>query len=166
MANPLIIPFDAVVQGNLVVTGNFSFSAGTVTDTSVAAAAGIGATKLQHSHEQGYAQESATNAATESRVVFKASGAGTVNAFVAGAVVLLTGNDTCTIDLKKNGTTVLSAPIALSSSDTSRVAKTGTVTSAAFVAGDVFEVVITATHNTGTLPKGVFASGQFFAVTQ
>jgi hypothetical protein len=71
--------------------------------------------------------------------------------------VLLTGNDTCTVDLLKNGTTILSSTIGLASSDTARVAKTGTISNASLVAGDCLEVKVIATHNAGTLPQGVFA---------
>jgi len=152
---------DLLVQGTINATTNKP-SAGAVADASVAAYAGTGtgisASKLQQRFDSHYAQESATNAASEARVAHVVRGAnGTIQDFYAGAVVLLTGADTCTVDLKKNGSSILTAAISLLSSDTVRVAKAGSLSSASVVAGDVLEVVVTATHSSGTLPKGVFA---------
>ncbi|HPP29036.1 MAG TPA: hypothetical protein PLV57_21225, partial [Phycisphaerae bacterium] len=62
------------------------------------------------------------------------------------------------VDLKKNGTTVLSSPISLGTAVTSRSLTTGTIGTAAVVADDVLEVSIEYTAGTqGTAAKGVFA---------
>jgi hypothetical protein len=119
---------------------------------------GLPAAGVIHRHEKNYSQEGATNAATETRVLHVVYGStGTIIGFHAGAVVVLTGNDTCTLDLKKNGTTILTAVVSLASSDTVYVVKPAAgFTSTALVAGDVLTVTVTATHNAGALPKGVF----------
>lgn len=160
-----------VIPANVNIQGTATFSAvqlpaSSVSNTNIATPASgsaIAAAKLTHDHRRGYAQESATAAADESRVIYRgiAAAGGTVLKFVAGAVTKAIGDATCTVDLKKNGTTVLSAPISLSSADTNRVALAGTISTPSYAAGDVFEVVIDGTIGTGTLPKGVFAEGQF-----
>ena len=152
------IDSDVYVNGNLNSL-TMSIPAGTITNTAVNAAADIAATKLEHRSKILYAQESATNAADESRVVYCCYGAtGTIIAFEAGSVVVATGNATCTVDLKKNGTSVLSAPITLDSTNTIMVAEAGTVTTTAIADGNVLEVVIDGTAGTGALAKGIFAS--------
>lgn len=149
-------------EGDFYVAGaltckTFTPPAGSVTNTSVKADAGIESTKLQHRFQQVVAQPN-TAAADETRVAHVVYGAsGTIVAFSAGSLAKAVGDATCTVDLKKNGTSVLSAPITLDSGNTNRVAEAGTVTSTSLVAGDVLEVVIDGTIGTGTLPTGVFA---------
>ena len=62
------------IEGDRHYAGQVSFAAvtlpnGAITDSKVAAAADIAATKLEHRHSFGYAQESATASADETRVV-------------------------------------------------------------------------------------------------
>lgn len=152
------------IDGDMYVNGAFSSKTfvppdGSIDDDAIEAFAEIDATKLDHQHQKGYAQESATNAASETRLLHVVRGAtATVVDFGAGAVVPLTGDDTCTVNLKKNGSSILSAAISLASSDVARALKTGTVSSPNLVQGDVLEVTITPTHNTGALPKGVYCN--------
>lgn len=150
---------DVYVAGTLSAKA-LAVSAGAVADAQVAAAAGIQATKCQQQHQPWYSQEGGTNAAAERRVVHVVKGAtATLVEMVVGAVVAATGNATATIDLKKNGTTILTGTISL----TSATAAYATVqpagyTSTSLVAGDVFEVHVTAVNaGTGTLAKGLFA---------
>ena len=154
------------VDGDLIVRGglaaqSMSIPSGAIGNAQVAAGANIDAAKLKHAHRANYAQESATNATAEARVVHVVVGAtAVVQAFKAGCVVVAIGSATATVDIKKNGTSILSGgtPITLNSSNTIRVPVSGTVTTTAAVAGDVFEVVITATSGGGTLAKGIFAA--------
>src|SRR4051812_30646721 len=88
--------------------------------TPPAAGQGVAANKVIHQHEITYAQESATNAASEKKTIHVCRNAGTLLDFRAGAVVLLTGADTCTVDLLKNGVSVLTAVISLAAGDTIR----------------------------------------------
>lgn len=80
----------------------------------------------------------------------------TVLQFAAGSIAKAVGDSTVTIDLKKNGSSILSAVITLDSGNTNRLLETATLSSTALVAGDWLEIVITATVGTGTLPTGVF----------
>ena len=74
----------------------------------------------------------------------------------AGAIAKAVGNSTVTIDVKKNGTTILSAAIQLNSTDTNYVSKGGTITVPAMAVGDVLTAEITPSAGTGTLPSGVW----------
>lgn len=94
--------------------------------------------------------------ATRRAPLFIAYQDGTIT--LARAVITQTaavGGATLSIDILKNGSTILSAPIAMSSSTALRTAVTGTLSSAAVAAGDVFEVSVTATTGGGTLPVGL-----------
>ncbi len=151
--------------GDLYVDGHFraltaTLPNGTVTDSMVNGSADIVATKLQHEHRKEHGQPNAV-ATAETKVVFRARGAGTIVDFVAGSIAKAVGDSTCTVNLLKNGTTVSAAPITLNSSSVNYTPQAATITVAAFVANDVFTIVITPTVGTGTLPFGVYGSGSF-----
>lgn len=152
-----IIPSDLYVSG-AVACKSFVPPAGCVADAAVQAGAGIQATKLQHQYQPCFSQDSNVNAAAETKAIYTVQGAtATIVGFAAGAIVPLTGNDTCTVDVRKNGVTILTAAVALASTDAARALKASSLATTTAVAGDVFEVVVTPTHNTGTLPQGVLA---------
>lgn len=130
-----------------------------LTDAHVLADANIDATKLQHDHRGMFAQESGTTAAAEERVVHVVKGAtGTVKKVAAGAVVANIGAATCTIDVHKNGATIMSATFDLTSGEAAYELVVGTIDPAkeAVVAGDVIEVILTVAAGGGTLATGVF----------
>lgn len=131
-----------------------TLASGTVTALSVAAAAGIEATKLQHQHQPVYCQDQIAYADT--RVLHVAYGDGTTVAFKAGIVTAFVGDATATVNLHKNGVSVLSSAITLDNANTARVVEAGTINTTSYVAGDVFEVVVTVNAGTGTLGKGLF----------
>lgn len=138
-----------------------------ITDGMIVALAGIDASKLDHAHRVVYAQESATTAVAESRVVHVVVGAtGTVNSISAGCVVPAVGAATCTVDLKKNGSSILTAPISIDSGDAARALVAGAISSAALAVGDVLEIVTTATAGGGTIGKGLFAAIDIFEDAQ
>jgi hypothetical protein len=132
---------------------------GALTDAMVSASANIAATKLQKQFQENYSNtDSATSALSEQRVLHVLRGStGTLVEFAAGAVVVLTGADTCTVDLLLNGTSMLTSAIALASADTVRALKFATLASTGLTAGSCLEVKVTVNHGSGTLPKGVFA---------
>jgi len=158
MAPPTIFPGDVHIRGSLCPT-SLSPPDGCIDDDAVQAAAGIKASKLQHQHRVGYAQESATLAADESRVLHTVFGAtGTIENFEAGSVVACTGTDKVEIDLLKNGVSILTAKITLDSTSTAYIVVEAAIATATLVDGDVLEVSIDATAGTGVLAKGVFVS--------
>lgn len=148
MHGPVTIGIGGIVLPSSAVTA----------DAQVAAGANIGGAKTIARQRRVFAQESATTVIDESRVIHVAHAAGTLIAFEAGHVVAAIGGATTTIDLKKNGTTVLTAQIVLDSGDAARVVVAGTLSTTAFVAGDVFEVSFLGATGGGTKGKGAFAS--------
>ena len=150
------------IQSNTHVNGHLSANtmtipASAVTKDSILAGTGIEAADMEHVFRPHFSQPN-TAATSETRAVHVCRGAGTILSFEAGSIAKAVGDSTVTVDLKKNGTTVLSAVITLDNANTNRVAEAGTVTVTALADGDVLEVVTVATAGTGTLPTGVFAS--------
>jgi hypothetical protein len=152
------------LDGDYHVTGTLSMGrlaapAASITNTMIAPGASgsyILSTKVQQQWQKTYAQPN-TTATTETRVVHVVYGAaGTILGFRAGSIVANLTTATVTVDLKKNGVSVLTAVITLDNANTARVAEAGTLSTTALVAGDVLEVVITATAAGGTLATGVF----------
>lgn len=147
---------DLLVTGRLIA-GTISLPADAVQDTQVIAAANLAASKLEHQYQKVWAQESTTDAATERRVVHVVKGTtGTLISFKAGAVTVAGAATTVTVDLLKNGTTVLTSVITLDNSQVAYELEDGSAfTSTALVVGDVLEIklILTGTNE----PKGVFA---------
>lgn len=135
--------------------------AGSVDDEAVAPGAGVDPTKLGHQHQPAYSQPTASAAAAEQKVVHLVRGAtGVVESFTCGACVANIGAAVVHFDLLKNGATILTATVDLTSA---QAAYTGTLqpgayTATSLVAGDVLEVKVTVAAGGGTLAKGVFAS--------
>lgn len=151
-----VIPTDLFVNGRIRAT-SMTVPTSTITDASVQSGAAIDAAKLQHQHRAPYNQPN-TTATAETRVIYRCYGTtATLLAFHAGSIVANAGAATITVDLRKNGTTVLSGVITLDNTNTARVAEAGSVSVTALVAGDVLEVVTTATAGGGTIGTGLFA---------
>lgn len=151
------------IQGDMAVNGRLTPTSltipfGSVSNASIASGSNVDTDKLESRVYSSWSQPNSASTA-ETRTLFVAKRAGTITSFLAGSIAAAIGDSTVTIDLKKNGTTILSSTIVLDSSNTARVAEDGTLNGAstAFVAGDWFEVVITISAGTGTLPTGVFA---------
>ena len=153
-----------IIDGNLRVKGRIIPDYLTCPDQSVGnaaiqAAAGLEATKLQHQHQIGYAQESGTAAAAETRVVHVVRGtAGTAVQFEAGCVTPNIGAATITVDLLKDGVSILDAPIGLSVAQAAYETVEAIIDNDALADDDVLEVAVTAAAGGGTLGEGVFAA--------
>jgi hypothetical protein len=153
------------IQGDLRVIGTITAdnnvpSDGSVTDAKIAAAAAISVDKINHQHFKSHSQPN-TTATTETRILHVARSAGTVDEFAAGSIGIAVGAATVTVDLKKNGSSILSAVITLDTGNTTRVVETGTISGGTYAADDWFETIITATAGGGTLQTGVFVQGIF-----
>ena len=137
---------------------NAKLNDGSVSNQHVAASAGIAADKLQQQHRQVFAQKSDATAAAEERIVHVIHGAsGTIKTFKAGCVEANMVDATITVDLHKNGSTVLTAPIILDNGDAAYDLVEGTIDDDSVVVDDVLEVTVTVDAGVGTLGKGVFA---------
>jgi hypothetical protein len=151
-----------IIDGDLTVRGTLNCGAITLpqnaidSSSQIKAGTNISADKTEQRFFPCYSQPN-TAATAETRTLFVARRAGTLNEVVAGSIVAATGDSTTTINVRKNGTTVLAAPIVLDNANTDRVVESGSVSGGGgFVAGDHLDVVITISAGTGTLPTGVF----------
>ena len=150
------------IDGDMVVKGRLSptlldIPDNIIVDADVSSSAKIATTKLQHRHQVGFGQPN-TAATTETRSLFIARSIGTIMEIGAGSIAIAIGNSTVTVNVLKNGTTVLTAVITLDNANVARTIELGTISVAGLVAGDYLEVVLVATIGTGTLPTGVFVS--------
>lgn len=120
----------------------------------------IAAQKVEHIYKMGTNFDLAIAATPVAReeIVWVASGEGTILGFHALC------NDTGTsadvdFDLKKNGTTCLSAAINVTNSDSDGAVKDGTLSVTSFVADDIFSIQLSTTTTTGM--QGPFAWAEF-----
>lgn len=121
----------------------------------------IAGNKTYHRYRKEFGQPKAATNVTERRVVHVAKSAGTVNEFKATVSAALTGAAAATVDLLKNGVSVLSGAVAFSSADVAFALKTGTVVTQAYAAGDVFEIAHTVTLGGGGAQSGLTGQAEF-----
>lgn len=150
---------------SLRVNGAFScqsatLPSGCVTASNIVSAAGVEATKLQQQYARFYAQPHGTAATSERIPIHNVYGAtGTLVELVAGVVVAAAGAATVSIQLKKNGSNILSSALVIDNSNSAFAEEaTTSFTSTSLVEGDVLELDITATAGGGTLPQGLYVT--------
>jgi hypothetical protein len=152
---------DMIVRGIFYPLGGMSLPLSSVGNASFNASDPLATAKMYHRVRRGGGQLHGTDATDERRYLYRAYAAGTLVSFRAGVLVAATGDDTVTVDLKKDGTTVLSAPISITTSPAAYASLAGTISVAAYAAGVCFDVTVDATHNAGTLPQGVWWEAVF-----
>jgi hypothetical protein len=127
-----------------------------VGDSQVSAASPLAVDKTIHQINAVYKQAHGAVVADDTgSLIHIAGGTGTIVGINAAVRVIPIGAATVTVDLKKNGTTVLNAVITLDSGNVAYTAEVGSILTAGYVAGDFFEVVVDATVGGGTLPQGL-----------
>ena len=148
-----VFPNGAVFNGAVNATGLYSSQA-TITNAMVSATAGVEATKLQHQHQhcRSLANHGATPAALRQTIATVRGTTGSVVRFEAGLVTAL-ASGSLTVDLYKNGSTILTAPIALNSSGgtggTAFDKVAATFASTTLAQGDVLEFVLAVSTPSG-----------------
>lgn len=148
-------------EGDLYVTGSLSaatmlVSAGAVANTQVQAGAAIAADKLQQQHQPVICLFShADDVAVVRKGIYAVYGTtATILAFRAWVSVAAGATTTVTVDLLKNGTTILSATVDFTNADSAFTIKSAAgFTSTALVDGDVLEVSVGLTGTNE--PKGL-----------
>lgn len=152
----------SIHEGDLYINGSLTAQtmnvpASAVGNSEVEAAAGIEASKLQHQYEPCFSQASA-DATAEERVIHIVKGAtGTIVAFRAGFRTAPDASSSCDINLKKNGTTILTAEITLDDTYTAyQLVTPSGFTSTSLVTGDVLSVQVKDIVSSNP-PEGVFA---------
>lgn len=148
---------DLYVSGS-VVSQSMTLPSASVTNASVAAAAGIDTTKLDHLHVINLALGSHTDdAATVRKAMHRVYGAtATVTQFGVYVTVAAGAATTLTVDLLKNGSSILSATFTVDNGDAAyALVEPAGFSSTSLVEGDVLEVsiVLAGTNE----PKGVNA---------
>lgn len=100
-----------------------------------------------------------TTPVTTTEMVTRAKAAGNLRNFTA--MLNVSGSSaSMTFDLKKNGTTVLSAPITITNATGNQTSVSGSFSgSVAYVAGDIFTAVLTVSTSTGA--QGPYADVEF-----
>jgi len=146
------------VTGVTTLAGTTYLPAETVTNANVQTGANIAASKLQHTHRKTHRQPN-TAATSETVVLHRVNGATASGIYVnAGSIAAAVGAATVTIDIKKNGTSIMTAatPMTLDSGNTAYIAEDASIATLTGVVGDVFTAVIVATAGGGTLPTGLW----------
>jgi len=149
------------ITGDLKVIGDIrcqtlTIPAETIVNADVNAAAAIAHTKLEHQHRITHGQDGTV--AAETRAIFVCRGlTGEVLAVKAGCITPETGANSCTVDVKKDGTSVLTGAITLDNGNAAYTPEAGTLKTDAtedLAEDDVLTVVITTSSSDAT---GVYA---------
>lgn len=156
------------IDGDLHVKGaltaaEMTLPSGTVLNASITAAAGVSASKLEHQHFIPYAQADGSDIVGATVPIYTCRG---VTATIVAVQVVCVdapdgGDKAFTVDIHKydEGTptpaTVLSAPIAYSSTQNDGEVESGTITGASLVVGDSLLAIIAVSGSTGTQGQGL-----------
>ena len=155
-----VINDDVHINGHLT-SKTAAIPAGTVTNAMVNGSAAIACAKIQKPRLLEYGTTGTAASATVPIYVCKGATA-TVQSIRAGSIAIAVGGATVTIDLKKNGSSILTGVITLDTSNTARLLEAGTVSSPGLVDGDWLELVIVATAGGGTIPTGLLVQVEVF----
>lgn len=158
MGIPIVIPngIDFHIGGNVIIAGSFALPDGSITDSKIQAGANLSAVNLEHQYEPVIELSNHATSVVAQRVpAFKAKSVGSVIGFSVDCSVPPAAAGSCTIDLKKNGASILTAPITLNDTAVANTSVAGVISSAPLVAGDRLDVEVAGV--TGTTAKGVAA---------
>lgn len=157
MALVATFPGDVVITGDILGATGIAYPDGTIVNADISGSAAIAASKCQKSLSPA-ARQSGT-VADETIILHVVKGAtGTVKHFSASAVTVATGVSSFTVDLQKNGVTMLSAPVTVNAGTGDLGEEVGTLTVTTLADGDVLTAVIDATASgTDTPATGAYA---------
>lgn len=158
---------ESIIQGDFYFAGNLNsktrtYPAGSISKEAIKAAAGIEASKLEHRHKITYYQPDGTDVADATvPIAIVVGAAGTLTSVRVVSMTAPTGGDKqFTVDVKVGNqstayASALSAPVAVTSSESDREVKSGTISSAALTAGDSIILVVDATGSSGSQGQGL-----------
>ncbi len=134
----------------IIDPSQLSLGTGTVVDETISSSTDIDADKLEHLYKPGtcFALAIGGTPAAREEIVFVAQAAATIRGFHC----LLNDTGTSTdvdFDLKVNGSSVLSAAVNITNSDTDKATQDGTVSSPSLTAGNVVSISLAVTSSTG-----------------
>lgn len=154
MSQPSFHQGDHHFLGAVTFGGTAALPASSITDANVPAGANISALKLQQQRSCVGGRNGTV--ADEKCLIGKANGAGQIQSFkVCLEELANAGGATFTVDLKKDGVSVLTAPISITTQAV-RTWVTGTLTgSVSHVANNNYRMEVVTTVGGGTLGKGL-----------
>ena len=121
----------------------------------IAAAASIDASKLEAWQKGVYSQVSTAVTATAVLGIIRGTTGTSIGVEVTNATACA-GSSTLTVDVQKNGVSILSAPVTLNSSSSTSVPIAGTISVSFLADGDIITAVITTSASgTDALATGV-----------
>lgn len=141
---------EGTYQFQTIVAQAITLPSSCVGNSNVTAGAGIDSSKLDHLHYAHQSQKNGTANVAQRELLHLVVGAtGTLLSFKCWNTTAASGGDSTTVDLYKNGSTILSAAITLNAAAGTTV-QSGTFSSSSVVAGDKLELVATISgSNTG-----------------
>jgi len=163
MADTIRDAVDRIMSGDWVFTGTVTLPALCVDEDNLTTAALLPASKLVTRFPAYAAQADGTDVAAQTDVIHVAKFAGIVTSVEAVCSTAPTGGDKkLTIDVQKATAggawaTILSATFDIDNAEADRVATAGTLDAAKddYVAGDIFQVVVTISGSTGAHGQGL-----------
>lgn len=147
---------DDLFVGGTLVAKSFTAPKASIGNDAIASGDPIAGVKLQRGISQVIAQDSDAVAAAQTRTVHVAVAAGSIQQVSAGCISPCVGDAVITMDVLKNGASILTAAIDITSAQAARALVDATVATTDYAANDVFEISITVSAGTGTLGSGVF----------
>jgi hypothetical protein len=152
---------DHVESGAWTFTNSVVLPSNTVDESALKSAARLPADNLVARFAKSVEQKTGTAIVTETRLVHIAKYAGKLDSVEAAIAAAITGDNTVVIDVQKSTSggafaTILTSTLTIDSSTVVRTATAATVdaTKDDYVAGDIFEVIVTAA-GTGTQAQGL-----------
>jgi hypothetical protein len=149
------------LTGDLDVTGRGNFGSltvpnGSITNQSFSAnpADRLTYAKMEHVYKALLAQPVVGAGISQNSTLNMAVDAGTVLDVKAGVVSNFTGTANLTIDLKKNGVSILSGPFVLNSTNPAFTYSTALLSCSTFAAGDLFTATVVANSGNGSVGNG------------
>jgi hypothetical protein len=146
-------------------TVNFSGASGftappnTITDAMLSASSPAGPTKTRRRFVRTHKQANGASIVTVTERIhlgYGAIGAVTAVRCMNTGVVGTGGGMSVTVDVKKNGVSILTAVMTINAATLLNAIVAGSIATAAYAVGDYFDVVVTATAGGGTLPQGLY----------
>lgn len=167
MAASIITEAYTELRGGLTVLQSLNVPSGSITNDafSTSSTQRLAASKSVHQqHMSAELAEQNTAVAAIEKLLFIANASGTLDGFSAAVVTVADdASRTIDVDLQKSTgggafTTVLSASSDFTNSSTALTAVDSTISSASYVAGDIFKIVVTVAGGSGNQAKGLIAT--------
>lgn len=140
--------------GSVLFTIKPNLPAASIGDSEVDATRPLDVNKTKHLLRITDSQSGTATAQT--KAIHVCGSAATVLRVAAGCVTACSGDATISVDVRCNGTSILTTPIVLDSSVAAYTLVEGTLGTTSVVADSVLTVVVTVAQGTGTLGTGLF----------